>query len=197
MEPSTSFSFGIARKPTFLHALFLFKEFKYRPVARECKHTKHCRQIGGLYKQRTYSRQCPYRCKYPPAPCAYVVFRFYYDGVKHSDAYECRQPEDDSFKIHLCVSISVQNYTKNAMYATATCSFPTNREFLRSYIVHSPVRIKCAKSSINFVLSGRISSKVTSPIIHEPIQYSSVPSNSSGSSAQCAAFSSDPRGSHV
>ena len=94
-------AFGVSRKPSALHPLFLFEEFFDSPECGEGKYPEKRTYYHVLDKKsRAQSGKSREEIN-PPRTCAEIILGFYDDRVAHTDYEECEHSYEQSFEVHL------------------------------------------------------------------------------------------------
>lgn len=86
----------VARKPSLVHPLLLFKDFQYAPKARKCSHTQHGLSQNVVHQQSRYATANSGKKKHPPHFHTKIVFALNHQRVKESDAQKSAKSNRES-----------------------------------------------------------------------------------------------------
>ena len=99
-SPALIFSFRILRKPAFLNALFLLKEFQNGPKQRKTGNGGEAAPERTFNKHGTYGANQSYKKENPPKACAEIVFSLDDHWMEETDDEEGTESDEKAFKVH-------------------------------------------------------------------------------------------------
>jgi hypothetical protein len=92
-------TFGVLGEPTFLYAVFLFKDLLDGPERRESKYAQEGRNQDILYAKRGHNAPDAQYKKNPPALGTPIILGFHYHRMKQSDDKKCTNADEQSRKM--------------------------------------------------------------------------------------------------